>query len=145
AEAIIRAVCEICRTGRQVFYFTAQHDEVGKWRRLLADYSDLPHNVISLAEARQLPEFDEPSVLVDLQPAAPGVPGPNGADRLAYRQVLHVPEIDPRLDAAGAHLWYVVDDLDALHRLLSMGISTWGQLETLVEFGGDYVSSDVFE
>src|SRR5690606_37531287 len=107
AEAIIRAVCEICRTGRQVFYFTAQHDEVGKWRRLLADYSDLPHNVISLAEARQLPEFDEPSVLVDLQPAAPGVPGPNGADRLAYRQVLHVPEIDPRLDAAGAHLWYV--------------------------------------
>lgn len=145
AEAIIRAVCEICRTGRQVFYFTAQHDEVGKWRRLLADYSDLPHNVISLAEARQLPEFDEPSVLVDLQPTVLGVPGPNGADRLAYRQVLHVPEIDPRLDAAGAHLWYVVDDLDALHRLLSMGISTWGQLETLVEFGGDYVSSDVFE
>ena len=33
AGAIIDSVIEIAREGRQVFYFTAQHDEVGKWVR----------------------------------------------------------------------------------------------------------------
>ncbi len=77
AEAIIRSVCEICRNGRQIFYFTAQLDEVGKWRRLLREYDGLPYRVISLVETRQLPEYER-SVLEDLQPSRPAVPRPAG-------------------------------------------------------------------
>ncbi|CAN5745310.1 AAA family ATPase [soil metagenome] len=143
AEAIIRAVCEISRSGRQVFYFTAQLDEVGKWRRLLSEHPDLPHCVISLVEARRLPEFER-SVLEDLPPAAPAVPVPNGTTYHEYRNMLHVPPIDTRQDVEAVHLWYLVPDPDELHRLLTLGISTWGQLKALVEFGGEYVSEAVY-
>ena len=35
----------------------------------------------------------------------------------------------------GVHLWYVVDDVHELHRLLTHDISQWGQLRTLVDIG----------
>ena len=145
AEAIIRAVCEISRSGRQVFYFTAQLDEVGKWRRLLAEHADLPHSVISLVEARQLPE-SEGSILEDLPPARPTVPSPNGTAHLEYGDILNVPPIDTRQDVEGVHLWYLILEPNELHRLLVYGISTWGQLRTLVEYGGgDFVDVETFE
>lgn len=54
ADAIIDATLEICRTGRQVIYFTAQEDEVGKWQARAADVGDVPLRVIDLAVARGL-------------------------------------------------------------------------------------------
>ncbi|MGH2547770.1 MAG: hypothetical protein ACRDHN_00145, partial [Thermomicrobiales bacterium] len=33
------------------------------------------------------------------------------------------------------HLWYVIPDLDRLHRLLDQQIETWGHLQTFVETG----------
>jgi hypothetical protein len=50
---------------------------------------------------------------------------------------LKVPALDPhtgRLD--GLHLWHLLDDTAALYRLLSLGISTWGQLRALHDHGG---------
>ena len=52
AQEIIDAAMEICRDGRQVFYFTAQQDEVSKWRQFLASSDDVPHQLIDLAEVR---------------------------------------------------------------------------------------------
>lgn len=145
AEAIIRAVCEISRSGRQVFYFTAQLDEVGKWRRLLSEHADLPHCVISLVEARQLAE-SERSILEDLPPAPPTVPAPNGTTHLEYREILRVPQIDPRQDVESVHLWYLIPDPGELHNLLTYGISTWGQLKTLVTYGGDeFIGYEMFD
>ncbi|MFW5967797.1 MAG: hypothetical protein ACOCV2_09780, partial [Persicimonas sp.] len=37
ARSVIEAIAEIAAEGRQVFYFTAQHDEVRKWEALLDD------------------------------------------------------------------------------------------------------------
>lgn len=37
SAAMIGALCEISRTGRQVFYFTAQEDEVQRWKHQVAD------------------------------------------------------------------------------------------------------------
>lgn len=145
AEAIIRAVCEISRSGRQVFYFTAQLDEVSKWRRLLSEHADLPHRVISLVEARKLAEAER-SILEDLPPATPTVPAPNGATHVTYREVLGVPPIDTRQDVERVHLWYLVPDPGDLHHLLTYGISTWGQLRTLMTYGGgEFIDFEVFE
>ena len=45
ARAIMEAVVELSREGRQIFYFTAQMDEVARWRALFAEdarYHEMP-------------------------------------------------------------------------------------------------------
>lgn len=144
AEAIIRAACEICRDGRQIFYFTAQRDEVAKWRRLLADHADVPHQIIDLAEARKLPELD-PSVLIEIESPRVTVPAPEGRSHQAYRDMIHVPEIDPWADIGSIHLWYVIHDPEVLHALLTYGVPTWGQLRNMIQLGGaDLAPDDVY-
>jgi hypothetical protein len=57
-------------------------------------------------------------------------------DHAAYGRALRVPPFDPWADGVGGlHLWYVVDDVDALHQLLRMGVRQWGQLEYLAAVG----------
>jgi hypothetical protein len=56
-------------------------------------------------------------------------------DHKAYGEALEVPRFDPRSGAGSAHVWYVVEDVDLLHRLLQMGVSRWGQLRALLESG----------
>ena len=141
AGAIIDAAIEISRNGRQVFYFTAQGDEVARWQARLAQIPAGTRpavTVIDLAEIRRDASFDRlpmavPQQVVDRMP----VPAPDGLDRGAYGQALKVPGIDPWSDGlGGVHLWHLVDDLDALHALLVQDVRTWGQLSGLVASGG---------
>ncbi len=39
------------------------------------------------------------------------------------------------------HLWYLIHEPEPLHHLLTLGISTWGQMRTLVEYGGEELTS----
>ncbi len=39
-------------------------------------------------------------------------------------------------------MWYLIDDLGALHQLLAGGVTTWGELENLAESGGVNVLAD---
>ncbi len=50
ATAIIKALIEISKEGRQVFYFTAQADEVYKWQSILKDEIDLDYETIKLQD-----------------------------------------------------------------------------------------------
>lgn len=135
AEAIIQAVVEICRDGRQVFYFTAQHDEVAKWKNLLADHKDVPHAVIDLAELRQFSETERVPSLIREPYERPPVPEPEGDDWMAYGERLNRPRFDPAASIAGIHLWYLIHDPSQLHRLLRGGINNWGQLQALAAAG----------
>lgn len=45
-------------------------------------------------------------------------------------------KLRPQAPVESAHLWHLVDEPDALHRLLSLGIERWGALQALVEHGG---------
>jgi hypothetical protein len=57
-------------------------------------------------------------------------------DRAAYGRLLAVPGIDPRAPIpGGVHLWHLIDELPLLHRMLSRGVNTWGQLETMQQHG----------
>ena len=141
AGAIIDAAIEIARNGRQVFYFTAQGDEVLRWQQRLdqiAEDERPSSTVIDLAEVRREAGFERlplntPESLADRLP----VPPPDGMGRPEYGAALKVPGIDPWAEGLGGlHLWHVVSDLETLHRFLEQDIRTWGQLDGLTNVGG---------
>ncbi|MFB6215369.1 MAG: ATP-binding protein, partial [Candidatus Aenigmatarchaeota archaeon] len=56
ASEVIDVALEFSRAGRQIFYFTAQGDEVAKWRDKLAEMQGVSGQFIDLSEARDLTE-----------------------------------------------------------------------------------------
>ena len=136
ARAIIDATIEICRSGRQVFYFTAQHDEVAKWIQVLDDHQDVTYREIDLAEARGLADIERLPSLKIVTPQFPAIPLPEGTTRFEYRDTIGVPGIDPWADIGSVHLWYLVHNNEALYHLLQNHVHVWGQLKTLVDLGG---------
>lgn len=136
AHALIEAIIEMCREGRQVFYFTAQYDEVDKWSGLLQQHSDIPHKVVDMAALRNWSQLERlPRITTPLD--LPRVPEPSNLTYEEYGEILGVPGFDPNVeDVGGTHLWHLLEDVDALYRLLQANITTWGQLRNLYEYGG---------
>jgi energy-coupling factor transporter ATP-binding protein EcfA2 len=137
AAEIIEAAIEVCRAGRQVFYLTAQHDEVGKWQAVLRGHGDVPSRLVDLAEIRRFSQSERAPPMDFQPPPVPEVPPPGDLDWLSYGQLLDVPPLDREGQIGGIHLWYLVDDPPALHRLLRHGINRWGQLQALAQYGHD--------
>src|SRR5690606_1774208 len=139
ARAIIDAVIVLAREGRQVFYFTAQHDEAGKWVAALEE-SGVPHATVDLAEARGERASLALTPLPISSVAAADTPEPDGCTHDEYGARLHVPAFRPGIDQPDSvPLWYVVDDADELCRLMQSGVGTWGELRNLVEHGGERI------
>ena len=135
ARAIIDATVAIARSGRQVFYFTAQLDEVAKWRSILEESGDVPFRLVDLAAVRGM-AATERLPLRDVEPLPQAeVPEPVGLSREQYAALLQVPRFDPTLqEIGGTHLWHLIDDPAVLHKFLKLRVNTWGQLRTLGEF-----------
>ncbi len=135
ARAVVETVLELARDGRQVVYFTAQWDEVEKWRALDGTYG-VRVAIHSLddahaAEARRL----APAV-TEVAPRA-ALPARADMTHEEYGRALGVPGVSlAAASVGGTHLWHLVEDLPLLHHLLRSGVSTWGALEALVEHGG---------
>lgn len=136
AEAIMEAIAALAAEGRQVFYFTAQPDEVGKWRAVLERHPGVAAKFVDLAAVRKLARYRETPLVPVSSASRPVVPVPDGASHEEYGHRLRVPPLDPGMEIGGVHLWYLVDDVDALYHLLRLGIETWGAFRTLVEFDG---------
>jgi DNA repair exonuclease SbcCD ATPase subunit len=132
ARVLIDAMVELAREGRQVFYFTAQGDELAKWMAALDDEPDVEWTTVDLTEARDLDDSIEvPDYTTD--DLSPDLPDPDEHDHDAYGSALGVDRFQPRRGAGTAHLWYVVDDVRVLHELLEVRVERWGQLRTLLE------------
>jgi energy-coupling factor transporter ATP-binding protein EcfA2 len=129
ADALIDTTLDIAASGRQVFYFTAQLDEVDKWRaRAAGAGADI--GFINLAEARDDTERKRPPA-VTLPPLwIFTVPEPGAQSREEYRRTLAVPHLDLWCeDVDSAHLWYLIADLPELHRLVGRHhVTVWGQV-----------------
>jgi hypothetical protein len=138
AAAIIDAALALARAGRQIFYFTAQADELVKWRSRLEAQDALEEGRVDWCVRGIVAGSGSDPATATIQwparPLRPEVPTPAGRDHAGYGRALRVPPFDPRADGVGGvHLWYLVDDVDALHQLLAMGVSRWGQLEYLAD------------
>ena len=133
ASAIVEAVLRLCRQGRQVFYFTAQAEEVAKWRRVSRDHPDVECRFVGLPNADALGA-------VDLE-ATPGprttrlVPPSDGHDMGAYADAVGVPGWTAWDALDALHVWHLLDGPADVEACLRRGYATWGQLRAAVERG----------
>ena len=133
ARAIVQAVLRLCRQGRQVFYFTAQAEEVAKWHRLAEQHPDVECRFVSLPSTAAL-------VAVDLE-ATPApetvrrVPEAAGATMPAYAHDAGVAPWTGWDAIESLHVWYLLDTPAQVEACLRRGYATWGQLASALERG----------
>jgi uncharacterized protein YhaN len=143
ARAIMEAAIELVKDGRQLFYFTAQFDEVQKWRGILGGHPEVSFREIDLARERNLERRIALPPPIRTFPAAERFPAPEGEDHHEYGRRIGIPSLDPAAaHAGGVHLWYLVDRPEPLHRLLRLGLEWWGQVEGFLASGGDRLLED---
>lgn len=137
AAAIMAAVQELVRGGRQVIILTAQQDERAKWRAGLESagigYSEIDLGEIRGGEAGRMRPL--PAVPVE----RPRVPAPDaGEDHARYGRRLGIGMLDPwaRGGAASQHLWYAIDEPIVLHRVLESGITQIGPFLAYADAAG---------
>ncbi|MBS3787751.1 AAA family ATPase [Candidatus Bipolaricaulota bacterium] len=132
ASEVIDVALEFSRAGRQIFCFTAQGDEVARWREKLAEAEEVSGSFIDLSKARDLSEAvkvpEGTSHETDREPARPG-----NMSHVEYGEALEVTRFDPAKGPGSAHLWYLVENLEVLYRLLKLEIDTWGRFKALRE------------
>ena len=144
AKAIIESLAEISREGRQIFYFTAQADEVGKWDLFLREQSDLGYKVLQLKGSKKLPVnyLDYQADLVPFK-FIQQVPSPEGISYEEYGKEIQIEPYSILIqDCSQLHLWYLMNDIDLLHVCLKRGIRYWGQLDSFLRNNGKIQNLD---
>lgn len=142
AKVIIDSLIELATEGRQIFYFTAQSDEVAKWHTALEETAGVEWSTIDLADQDlnhpvRTPEIDS------IENLTTDPPDPDGHTHDSYGKELDVETFNPHEGAGTAHLWYVVEDTEVLHDLLASGVKRWGQLQNLLDRGrAEFVPAD---
>lgn len=140
ASAIVDALAEISRQGRQIFYFTSQADEVEKWLGFLADKPEITQAVFVLDGLE-----NEGYELLHMRPAEEfggqhlleALPEVGDRDYAQYGAVLRVGPFDVMSDQPDRlHVWYLFDDPHVVHNLLEKGLNYWGQLRSYRSVGG---------
>ena len=141
AAAVIDALIRLAADGRQIFYFSAQADEIGKWQARLQD-GEADYALFDLQRIRGLSEQESVPLRIEA-PETAEVPAPEGASHAEYGRLLNVPGLDPlRRDPGQTHLWHLVDDSVRLHGLLCNGLTRVGQVQGLIRNGGDALLPD---
>jgi uncharacterized protein YhaN len=140
AAAIMDAVIQLAANGRQVFYFTAQPDEVAKWRRALVENAGVEWSQIDLGSVRSLESRLDPAALEEASDQEPQPELPADVSHPEIPALLSVPTIDLFSPIGSLHLWYLVEDIDLLRQLLSdLRIWSWGGLRSFLDSGADGV------
>ncbi len=145
SRAVLSALMELASRGRQLFYFTAQSDEVGKWLEMLQKLpGSAEERVTDLAAVRMgTAKSAAPLPSRTGYESQPAVPAPRGHDHDSYGQVLGVPGIRPHEEDVGAvHIWHVLDSAEDVYRLLVRRVQTIGQFRVLASGGHQATGSE---
>lgn len=137
SNAIIEALIEISRTGRQVFYFTARENEVSHWQAVLQNKKEKPRILRLTGQgneeiAQAVAEKELPRITFLEQ-----VPEPGSLTHQEYGKKLMIQPFDPVNDnTAQLHIWYLTENNVLLHSLLTKGVKSWGQLHSYISHSG---------
>ncbi|MFH5833195.1 ATP-binding protein [Halalkalibaculum sp. DA384] len=143
AQAIIEALTEISKDGRQVFYFTAQADEVAKWQLHLSDMDDIDAEIYTLSGNGQESEYRYDTEQFEALGLLHEVPETYGLSHKEYGELLDIPSYDTLLDEPEQlHLWYLIEDLKLLYQCLKQGIGRWGKLKSFLNHSGNIEGLD---
>lgn len=145
AKAIIDALITVSKNGRQVFYFTAQDDEVAKWKTITDNEKNQNLlQIIYIGDKREQNErvFKAAKNYSDLV-LYKQVEKPGNRTHLEYGQLINVPEFDLLNDKINKlHLWYLIEDNEVLYNCLVSNINVWGQLESFINHNGKIKNLD---
>ncbi len=137
AKQIIESLIEISRDGRQVFYFTAQADELKKWQEYLALHPDVEGKITLLkGQANEQINFElvEPTEKHFLSTS---VLSPGTYSNEEYHELLNAPQYSLLVHTPEQlYLSYLVEDNQLLHSFLLRGIEYYGQLKSYISHQG---------
>jgi uncharacterized protein YhaN len=134
ARAIIDALIDISENGRQIFYFTAQDDELAKWKTHLREIQ-LPANYIRLGKEAEKTDVTETLSMPEF--INNDLPNPATMSHAEYGQAIGVQPFNPLRDnASQLHLWYLINSPDLLYNCLKKNIRELGALRTYLQNGG---------
>jgi len=131
-RAVAECLLALVSKGRQVFYFTCQPSNAAAWEEVADEMG------VVGAQAKQLGRFfvdqgEAPALLTASAVQTERVPEPGGASLDEYASSIGVPPLGAGARAAATHVAHLVDDASQLHRLVSAGIQTYGQLASLAD------------
>ena len=130
AKDIIEALVELAKAGRQIFYFTAQGDEVDKWKEVLDRHDGVEFKLISFAGENGIDDWESRESDGGFL-ARTIVPQPGEMSHLEYGVALGVERLNAwTFDRGRLSLWYLVDDLDVLYQCWRRNIRTVSLLES---------------
>ena len=139
AGAIMQALIAFSQNGRQVFYFTAQEDEVAKWELKLQNQPSIARKIFHLRDSLHTGEVKSGT---EMPPSMTGfenreIPSPAKPGHSEYGKLIDVPPFSMMQDQPERlHLWYLITDPQLLYACLRKNINTWGQLNSYFEHGG---------
>jgi len=137
AAAILDAVIQLAAHGRQVFYFTAQPDEVFKWHRALANRPEVEWVTIDLGEVRRLERRVDPEILRVPEGPEPSPEIPEELTHAEFVDFVAIPSVELQSPAASLHPWYLIEDAALLRYVLQdLRVASWGELSSLLRVGG---------
>jgi uncharacterized protein YhaN len=135
ASAIVQALAELSREGRQIFYFTAQADELAKWKACLSG-SDVPFSVVYLSTDES--DATSPSLSAPLPRFEPINEIPFYED-LTYDEYLEKFDIklfNPLVNKVhDIHVGVLLESPEALYHCLSLGLDRCGMLHNFQRQG----------
>ena len=137
--SIMQALIAFSENGRQVFYFTAQEDEVAKWKLKLQDHAAISSKIFRLQNRLYTGGRKPEEKVTDSLPRFENteLPSPSGLNHYEYGRAINVPAFSILQDRPERlHLWYLITDTKLLYDCLRKNINSWGQLSSYFEHGG---------
>ncbi len=129
ADSVMDAILSEARLGRQVFYFTAQPNEINEWKTFLDALSDTPEWIIhdGLGSCPDVVDTASP-----WQPAPLLVPA-DDESTADYAMRLGVPAVDPWKPVSEIHPYFLLDDdTQLLHAVIPLATSV-GELIAFID------------
>lgn len=128
ARTIIDTLLQLAADGRQIFYFTAQTDEIVKWQERIDQHSGLSKADwawIDLAHVRKLESARRSPLPEPRDQPMDDIPAPGNRSHADYLRLLDVPGLRPLTREPGQeHIGHVFEDNEVLYALLRTGVTT---------------------